>query len=234
MELHFLELYLSGVVVKAENLGIENFEISDILKKEFNCEVLLQNDAKCAAIAEKQWGSLKEYDDSLFLILGTGVGGAVFLQGELLIPKRYSGFEVGHMVIGKNGVKCNCGREGCFEVYGSMKRLKQKIKVEFGLNSIDGKEIKEFMLKNKENKILNEIVDTYIENLTIGIANLINIFEPEVISIGGSFVHYKEILLEKLQDKLLEKTELYNKEDIPKIVMAELENDAGIIGAAMQ
>ena len=195
---------------------------------------MLQNDAKCAAIAEKQWGSLKEYDDALFLILGTGVGGAAFLQGELLIPKRYSGFEVGHMVIEKNGVKCNCGREGCFEVYGSMKRLKQKIKGEFGLNSIDGKEIKEFMLKNKENKILNEIIDTYIENLTIGIANLINIFEPEVIAIGGSFVHYKEILLEKLQDKLLERTELYNKDEIPKIVMAELENDAGIIGAAMQ
>ena len=195
---------------------------------------MLQNDAKCAAIAEKQWGSLKEYDDALFLILGTGVGGAVFLQGELLIPKRYSGFEVGHMVIEKNGEQCNCGRKGCFEVYGSMKRLKQKIKVEFGLNSIDGKEIKEFIIKNKDNEILNKILDTYIENLTTGIANLINIFEPEAISIGGSFAHYKEILLEKLENKLLQKTELYNKDEIPKIVIAKLKNDAGIIGAAMQ
>ena len=185
-------------------------------------------------MAEKKFGSLKKYDDALFLILGTGVGGAVFLQGELLIPKRYSGFEVGHMVIERNGVKCNCGRKGCFEVYASMKRLKEKIKEEFKLNSIDGKEIKRFMIKNEGDKKLKVILDKYIENLAIGIANLINIFEPEAISIGGSFVHYKEILLEKLEKKLLEKTELYNKDDIPKIVMAELKNDAGIIGAAMQ
>lgn len=232
--MHFPERYQNGIVIKAENLGIQNFEISNMLKKEFNCEILLQNDAKCAAIAEKKFGSLKEYDDSLFLILGTGVGGAVFLQGELLIPKRYSAFEVGHMVIQKNGEKCNCGRKGCFEVYGSMKRLKEKIKNEFILDSIDGKKIKEFMMKNKDNERLNKILDTYIENLTTGIANLINIFEPEAISIGGSFVHYREILLEKLQNKLLEKKELYNKEDMPKIIMAELKNNAGIIGAAMQ
>lgn len=224
----------NGIVVKAENLGIQNFEIVDILKKEYNGEILLQNDAKCAAMAEKKFGSLKKYNDSLFLILGTGVGGAVFLQGELLMPKRYSGFEVGHMVIEKNGVECNCGRKGCFEVYGSMKRLKEKIKDEFSLSSIHGKEIKEFMIKNKENERLKEILDTYIENLTIGMANLINIFEPEAISIGGSFAHYKDILLEKLENKLLEKKGLYNKEEIPQIVMAKLKNDAGIIGAAMQ
>ena len=205
-----------------------------MLKKEYNCEVLLQNDAKCAAMAEKKFGSLKKYDDSLFLIVGTGVGGAVFLDGKLLIPKRYSGFEVGHMVIEKDGAKCNCGRKGCFEVYASMKRLKEKIKEEFKLNSIDGKQIKEFMIKNGKNKKLEVILDEYIENLVIGMANLINIFEPEAISIGGSFAHYKEILLEKLENKLLEKTELYNKDDIPKIVIAELKNDAGIIGASMQ
>lgn len=205
-----------------------------MLKKEYDCEILLQNDAKCAAMAEKKFGSLKKYDDALFLIVGTGVGGAVFLQGKLLIPKRYSGFEVGHMVIEKDGAKCNCGRKGCFEVYGSMKRLKEKIKEEFKLNSIDGKQIKEFMIKNEKNKKLEVILDEYIENLVIGIANLINIFEPEAISIGGSFAYYKEILLEKLENKLLEKQELYNKDDIPKIVIAELKNDAGIIGAAMQ
>lgn len=224
----------NGVVIKAENLGIENFEIVKLLKQEYDCPILLQNDAKCAAVAEKKFGSLKQYDDSMFLILGTGVGGAVFLGGQLLVPKRYSGFEVGHMIIEKSGELCNCGRKGCFEVYGSMKRLKQKIKEEFNLNSIDGKEIKEFMISNKNNDRLNEMLDKYIENLSIGIANLINIFEPEAISIGGSYAHYKEILLERLENKLLEKTELYNKEDIPKIIIAELKNDAGIIGAAMQ
>ncbi len=224
----------NGVVIKAENLGIETLQIEKEIKKEFNTKILLQNDAKSAAKAEKEYGSLKNYEDALFLIIGTGVGGAAFLGGNLLVPKRYSGFEVGHMVIEKDGEKCNCGRKGCFEAYSSMKRLKQKIQKEFNLPDIDGKNIKKFMLENQENKKLNSILDTYIDYLSIGICNLINIFEPEIISIGGSFAYYKEILLDRLEEKLQERKELYNKDTIPKIVVAKLKNDAGIIGAVIK
>ena len=223
----------NGVVVKAENLGIQNLKIVELLTKSFKCNIKLENDAKCAAIAEKKYGSLKKYDDALFLIIGTGVGGAAFLNGQLLKPKRYSGFEVGHMVIEKDGIRCNCGRNGCFESYASMKRLKEKIKNEFDLPNSDGKQIREFILNNKENEKLNLILKNYIEYLSIGICNLINILEPEAISIGGSFAHYKEIFLERLEKKLFEKVELYNKENVPKILIAELKNDAGIIGASM-
>ena len=219
-------------VIKAENLGIDDFEVVKKLKKHFDVPIHLENDAKCAAIAEKEFGSLKNYEDAIFLIIGTGVGGAVYLNGKLLRPKRYSGFEVGHTVINKDGIKCSCGRRGCFEVYSSMRRLKEKISKEFNLNTIDGIKIREFIEKNKDNKKLNEILDEYTQNLEIGIANLINIFEPQAISIGGSFGHY-DMLLKRLQDKINEKTELYNKEQIPKIVIAELKNDAGMIGAAM-
>ena len=217
-------------VIKAENLGIENYEVVKKIQKEFNVPIYLENDAKCAAIAEKELGSLKKYEDSVFLIVGTGIGGAVFLDGKLLKPKRFSGFEVGHMVINKNGIECNCGRKGCFETYCSMKRLKEKISKEFDLNTIDGLKIREFIEQNQENDKLNKILDEYIQDLQIGIANLINIFEPQAISIGGSFGHY-EILLKRLQDKINEKTELYNKEQIPKILTADLKNDAGIIMA---
>ena len=219
-------------VIKAENLGIDDFEVVKKLKKHFNVPIHLENDAKCAAIAEKEFGSLKNYEDAIFLIIGTGVGGAVYLNGKLLRPKRYSGFEVGHTVINKDGIKCSCGRRGCFEVYSSMRRLKEKISNEFNLNTIDGIKIREFIEENKDNKKLNEILDEYTQNLEIGIANLINIFEPQAISIGGSFGHY-DMLLKRLQDKINEKTELYKKEQIPKIVIAELKNDAGMIGAAM-
>ena len=219
-------------VIKAENLGIENCEVVKKIQKEFNVPIYLENDAKCAAIAEKEFGSLKEYEDSVFLIIGTGVGGAVFLDGKLLKPKRFSGFEVGHMVINKNGIKCNCGRKGCFETYCSMRRLKEKISKEFKLDTIDGIKIREFIEQNQKDEKLNKILDEYIQDLQIGIANLINIFEPQAISIGGSFGHY-EMLLERLQNKINEKTELYNKEQIPKILTADLKNDAGIIGAAM-
>lgn len=223
----------NGIVIKAENLGIMNLNIEERIKQVFNTKIVLENDAKCAAIAEKQIGSLKNYDDALFIIIGTGVGGAAFLKGKLLKPVRYSGFEVGHMVIKETEDKCNCGRRGCFEIYGSMKRFKEKIKEEFNLDSIDGKIIRQFMLDNKENKKLNVIIDEYIENLTIGIANLVNIFEPQAISIGGSFGHYEELLLPKLRKRLSEGTELYNKDSIPELLIAELKNDAGIIGAAM-
>lgn len=174
-------------VIKAENLGIQNFKIGEKIKSIFNIPVKLENDAKCAAIAEKKFGILKDYEDGLFLIIGTGVGGAVFLNNELLRPKRYSGFEVGHMVINRNGSKCNCGRNGCFESYASMHTLKQKIRDEFNMQGADGKKIKDFISKNANNLKLNLIIDEYIENLSIGITNLINIFEPQVICIGGGF-----------------------------------------------
>ena len=185
------------IVIKAENLGIENLKIVEELQKEFNVPMKLENDATVAAIAEKEKGSLKDYSDALFLIIGTGVGGAAFMDGKLLRPKRFPGFEFGHMVIKENGIQCNCGRKGCFECYSSMKRLKEKISEEFSLNTIDGKTIKDFIIENEDNDKLNDILDTYIKDIVIGLANLINIFEPEAISIGGSFAHYKTILEDK-------------------------------------
>ena len=224
----------NGIIIKAENLGIRNLDIEKELKKKFDLPIFLQNDAKCAAIAEKELGSLKQYDDAMFLIVGTGIGGAVFLNGELLKPKRYSGFEVGHVVIGTNGEKCGCGRIGCFETYGSIKRLKKKIKEEFNLLDTDGKKIKEFIMQNQDNQKLKTIIDKYIDDLATGITNLINIFEPEAVSLGGSFAYYEDILLNKLEKRILEKGELFNRErETPKFVVAELKNDAGIIGAAI-
>ncbi len=222
-----------GVVVKAENLGIFDLNIEEKVKEFFNVPIKLQNDAKCAAVAEKEKGSLKNYSDSLFIIIGTGVGGAAFLDGKLLVPKRFSGFEVGHVVIKENGMQCNCGRKGCFEKYASMHTFKQEIRDTFNLPGADGKKIKEFISQNMENEKLNEIIDKYVTDISIGITNLINIFEPEAVCIGGGFGHYENILLDRLRKKIVDMDGLYNKEDIPKILIAELKNDAGIIGAAM-
>ena len=219
-------------IIKADNLHIKNFDIVSEINKYYNIPIVLRNDAKCAAIAEKEYGGLKKYDDALFLTIGTGVGGAVFLGGKLLRPKKYEGFEIGHMVIKKDGVKCNCGRKGCFEKYASMKVLKDAVQKEFGKENLTGEEVKQIILDNyeKSEKLINE----YIDNLAAGLANLINIFEPETISIGGSFVYFKDILLDKLINKLGEENMLFNKQPVPKIVMAKLKNDAGIIGAVIE
>lgn len=221
-------------IIKADNLHIKDFDIVSEINKYFNIPIILRNDAKCAAIAEKEYGSLKKYDDALFLTIGTGIGGAVYLGGKLLKPKKYEGFEIGHMVIQKNGLKCNCGRKGCFERYASMKAFKQMIQKEFGKENLTGKEVKELLENNKNSEQVDKIINEYISYLSTGIANLINIFEPQTISIGGSFVHFKDILLERLEKKLNEKNILFNNQSAPKITMAKLKNDAGMIGSIIQ
>ncbi|MGN1301806.1 MAG: ROK family protein, partial [Clostridia bacterium] len=218
-------------IIKAENLHIRNLPIIKEINKFFNIPIKLRNDAKCAALAEKEYGSLKKAKDAIFLTIGTGIGGAVFLNGELLVPKKYEGFEIGHMTIERNGLQCNCGRRGCFEKYASMSALKEKIANKLGKEEITGEELKA-MLENVENTKINNIVDEYIENLSLGIASLINIFEPELISIGGSFAHYEKTLLNKLNVRL-KKEELFNKSNMPRVVLAKLKNDAGIIGSVL-
>lgn len=217
-------------IIKAENLYIKNFEIVNEINKYYNVPIKLRNDAKCAALAEKEYGSLKRAKDAIFLSLGTGIGGAVFLNESLLVPKKYEGFEIGHMVIKTNGIQCNCGRKGCFERYASMRLLKEKVGKKIGKENVTGEELK--ILLEENNSKINEIIDEYIDNLSIGLGNLINIFEPDTISIGGSFAYYEKTLLNKLIQRL-GKEELFNKNDIPKIVVAKLKNDAGIIGAVL-
>lgn len=221
-------------IIKADNLHIKNFNIVSEINKYFNIPVMLRNDAKCAAIAEKEYGSLKKYDDALFLTIGTGIGGAVFLGGKLLKPKKYEGFEIGHMVMQKEGIKCNCGRNGCFERYASMKVLKDNIQETLKIQNLTGEEIKNILLSKENKEKLEKIIEEYINNLSIGIANLINIFEPETISIGGSFVYFEDILLDRLIKKLGTNNMLFNKHSVPKIVMAKLKNDAGIIGSVIE
>lgn len=221
-------------IIKAENLHIKDFNIVAEINKFFNVPIYLRNDAKCAAIAEKSRGGLKKYDDAIFVTLGTGIGGAVFLGGELLKPQKYEGFEIGHIVIQKDGIQCNCGRKGCFEKYASMQAFKERITKAYGLGNLDGKEIRDFIDKNKEDEKMKKIIDEYIDDLSIGLANLINIFEPQRISIGGSFVYFADILLEKLNIRIRQKNDIFNSNNIPQIVTAKLESDAGIIGATIK
>lgn len=219
-------------IIKAENLHIKDFNISKEINKYYNVPIKLKNDAKCAALAEKEYGSLKKAKDAIFLSIGTGIGGAVFLDNNLLVPKKYEGFEIGHMVIKKEGIQCNCGRKGCFEKYASMKALRDKVKIELQKENLTGEELKNIIESNKESLVINEIIEEYISDLSLGICNLINIFEPELISIGGSFAFYEGTLLKRLNNKIKEE-KLFNHNSIPQIVLAKLKNDAGIVGAVL-
>lgn len=222
-----------GKVIKnAVNLGIQEYNICKALKKYYpNTEIQVKNDAKCAAMAEKLYGNMKAYKNSLFICLGTGVGGALFINGKLFEPQKYSGLEIGHMTIKQSREKCKCGKIGCFDIYGSMKIFKAKLTQILGMpqNAISYE-----ILPKLEGKITDEIqkiINEYVENLAIGISNLINIFEPEITVVGGSFTYYQSILLEPLKEKIIKENLLFNKRDNINIVAAKLFNDAGIIGA---
>ena len=225
-------------IIKAVNLGIENYDLGTIIQEKllklgYTVDVKLKNDGKCAALAEQKYGALQGYDNSIFLCIGTGVGSAVIFDGKLLEPKNVPGFEFSHTIIHKNGALCNCGKRGCFEVYASLKRFKEKLVKEFNLNSLDGECVREFIRQNPDNSTLKYMINNYIEDLSIGISNIINIFEPEAICLGGSFAEYEDILYQPLKKALLSGNLLFNKRCDIIIKLAELKNDAGIIGATL-
>ena len=225
-------------ITKAVNLGIEDYDLGKILEEKlknegYTVKVKLKNDGKCAGLAEQKYGELQGYDNSVFLCIGTGVGSAVIFNGKLLEPKGVPGFEFSHTIIQKNGLECNCGKRGCFEVYASLKRFKERVKKEFNLESLDGECIRDFIRKNPENVTLKYMINNYIEDLSIGISNIINIFEPEAICIGGSFAEYEDILYYPLKNALLNGNLLFNKKCDIIMKLAKHKNDAGIIGATL-
>lgn len=225
----------NGTIVKAGNLGLKDFNLLDRLKEHFDKPMHLRNDGKCAALAEKAYGSLKDYDDALFLNIGTGVGGAAFLGGKLLEPKRYSGFEFGHMVIEKDGIECTCGKKGCFERYASIKSLKNKVVSALNLEGdISGRYMRENLL-DMNNPEINKIVNEFLDSIVLGINNLIDIFEPEIICFGGSFSYYEgtEIFENYFKSKYYAEKGRFNEGEPPKLVMASFKNNAGIIGATI-
>ena len=222
----------NGKITTLVNLGINELDIEEIISNVCNLPIRLCNDAKCAGLAEKQYGSLKKYSDAVFICLGTGIGGAVFLDNKLLIPRRNPGFELGHMIIEKDGKLCNCGKKGCFETYCSMKRLKNELIDEMSLpKDIPSQQLLQTLKKRKKEENVKQIVNTYIENLIVGLSNIIDIFEPEAICLGGSFVYFEEVLYESLVEKYYAKRYVFNKQNLPDIKLAKLGNDAGMIGA---
>ncbi len=263
-----------NIIVKSPNLKIEKYNLVEALRSKINIkkdyQITLINDAKAAAIAENEVGCLKESNRSIFLTLGTGIGGAVIINNKLLDTGKYQGVEVGHMVIEKDGIECNCGNKGCFEKYASMKVLKENLReylirknidsmketittkqnsknkeeknVKYDISELNSRKLQEILEQNekyrnekniKYDKNIEKIIEEYIHNLSIGIGNLVNIFEPERIGIGGSFCYFENILLEKLRKNLKEGSYIFNKQNKIEIVIGKLGNTAGIIGSAI-
>lgn len=203
------------------NLPLESFEITDFIKTKL--PIFVSNDSNCATIAEYEIIDRKMFSNYVLVTLGTGIGAGIILNEKLYTGTTGVAGEIGHMVIDKDGIPCNCGRRGCFERYASVSALLRNTELE-SLEEV-------FYLADRNNNI-QKIVDSYIQNLAEGLANVINIFDPEMLVLGGSLTEYEKDFMYKLKSALA--SLIYNKHtyDI-NIKVAELKNDAGIIGASI-
>lgn len=222
----------NGIIVKSVNLRIENYNIKEVLENKTGLTVTVKNDAKCASIAEYKFGSCNKYKNVLFLTVGTGIGGSYIYDGKLMEGSIFEGLEIGHMIIEKNGLQCNCGKKGCFEKYASLLAFKRKVIDRVNLpHDSNGDTIRALMEQEKEK--IEDIQQEYLDNLALGLSNLINILEPDAVVIGGGFAKYDYLLLDDLKNKLINSNLLFNSRKSIEILSAKLKNDAGIIGASM-
>lgn len=222
----------NGKILKSVNLGIENYDLRKNLELMLKVRVTVRNDAKCAALAESRYGKNSDKKNILFLSLGTGIGGAYIYNGELLVGSILDGFEFGHTILRPGGIRCKCGKMGCFERYGSILVFKRRCIERLNLPyDISGPDLRKAISENMDN--VKDIIDDYIANLALGVSNLINIFEPDVTIIGGGFARYDYLLLDLLKEKIIKDRLLFNLRDSVNIDVATLGNDAGIVGAIL-
>lgn len=241
----------TGVVEYANNLPFKNFPIADLLKEYLGIEkVYIENDANAAAKAEAIAGAAKGAKYSVMITLGTGLGGGIVLDGKVFSGFNHAGAELGHIVVQKDGKQCSCGRRGCWETYSSATGLANMTREHLIKARAEGKKsiIEDMIGGNLDNcnarvsfaamkqgdEVGKAIVDEYISYLASGIASIINIFQPNVLSIGGGVCGEKDYLLKPLIDEVFGQT--YTKTGVSpqcEIKIAELGNDAGIVGAAV-
>jgi len=235
----------TGVVCFSANLnGWVNVPIGEDLSALLGKRVKVSNDANVAALGEALYGAGKKYDDIIMLTLGTGVGGGIVIGKKLYEGNESKGAELGHMTIKLGGERCNCGRLGCMEAYCSATALTRDAKRAMqahpeslmwkhcggNIDAVDG--ATPFECERLGDPAAKKVVDDYVSYLSEGIMNFCNIFRPQAIVLGGGVCAEGE----NLTSRIIEYCErgFYGYRGTPKvdIVIAELKNDAGILGAA--
>ncbi len=235
----------TGVVEYANNLPFINFPIASMLSEQLDGKpVYIENDANAAALGEAVAGAAKGTRSSVMITLGTGVGGGIIIDGKVYSGFNYAGAELGHIVIEHDGRQCSCGRKGCWEAYSSatalIKMTKEKLEecharkrktIMADAPRISGRTAFDAMRAGDEAG--KEVVEMYLSYLGTGMVNIVNIFQPEVISVGGGVSGEGQWLVDALLVKI--RAEEYGHGVVPgtKVRIAQLGNDAGIVGAAV-
>lgn len=203
------------------NLPLRDVEIRDYIKT--HLPIYVSNDANCATIAEYQVVDGRLFSNYALVTYGTGIGAGIIINGLLYNGTTGAAGEIGHMVIDKEGIPCKCGRRGCYEKYASVSALKRMAELD---------DIKEIFYLSERNEVIQRVLDYYLENVAEGLANLINMYDVEMLVIGGSLAEYGDKFMPKL--KAMVSNKIYNRYTYDlNMKIATLKNDAGIIGAAL-
>ena len=241
---------VTGVIEYANNIPFINYPVAENLSKLLDGKkVYLENDANAAAKAESIAGVAAGSDISVMITLGTGLGGGIIINGQVYSGFNFAGAELGHIVIQKDGRHCSCGRNGCWEAYSSATGLVNITKDRITeakaagratiMDEMIGGDLSKvsartaFTAMKQGDAVAAEVVDEFISYLACGIVNIINIFQPNILSIGGGICNEGDYLMKPLEEKIWSET--YSREGTPRtqIMIAKLGNDAGIIGAGV-
>lgn len=240
--------HTEGYVEYSCNLPMRHYPICEEFQKRFSVDVVhVENDANAAAWGEAVAGAARGTSNSIMITLGTGVGGGIIIDNQVISGSNYAGGELGHIVINVDGRPCNCGRRGCWEAYSSASALIKMTDEKLRECRENGRDTVMFELVKNHGKISGrtafqamragdeagrEVVDEYVKYLASGLASMINIFQPEVLSIGGGVSGEGKYLLDMLIPRTMEQTYGCGFVKPCEIRIAELGNDAGLIGAA--
>ncbi len=233
----------TGIIGFSNNLEFHNAPIADMLKAHFGKDVYINNDANVAAYGEFLAGCGVGTKDFIAITLGTGVGGGVIIDGKIFSGMNFAGAELGHIVIVDDGVRCTCGRKGCWEAYASATGLIRQTReameahpdskmweIAGSLDKVNG--LTAFDAMRADDAAGRAVTEKYIEYIACGITNVINIFQPEILCIGGGISAEGENLLKPIRAYVEENRFSKHSDKQTVIKKAELGNDAGIIGAA--
>ena len=233
-----------GVVEYSNNLKWNNLQIGSMLKHAFpGKRVKMTNDANAAALGEATFGSAKDERNVVMITLGTGVGSGIIIDGNLYEGEHGHGAEFGHHVLVYDGIKCTCGRKGCFEMYASATAIIRQAKeaIETNPNSklaLYAKENKEingrliFETCKEGDKVAEKVVENYVKYLSEGLINICNIFRPSSIILSGGIANQGNYLIDKVKAYLEKEHYGYLPELKVDIKVASLGYNSGIIGAA--
>lgn len=227
----------SGLIAEPPNLPFKNYNIVKELKEEFDLPVYLDNDANAATLAEFMFGAGFGTENMVYVTASTGVGGGAILNGKIYRGSTANALEVGHTTINVTGKRCGCGNRGCVEALSSGTAIKNaaveavKSNIKTSLKDYDEVTAKEvFDEAEKGDRVANEILDEALSYLGAAVSNYANIFDPDMIVIGGGITNGGKIVFDKIREEM-EKRCLGPVLNHCKVEKAKLEGQAGVLGA---